>query len=94
MFVFSSTLGNAVEYVAQAASHEAGHAFGLEHQILRDANGFVVREYNPGANGIDSASASARYPAALPVRGHFARLSTSTTLTPVSTAYVDVQALT
>jgi hypothetical protein len=34
--------------VADVASHESGHAFGLGHQQWKDANGTVISDYNPG----------------------------------------------
>jgi hypothetical protein len=47
-FVFTDNLaaGNA-KYSAEAAAHEAGHAFGLEHQG-QWTNGTLTQEYNPG----------------------------------------------
>lgn len=36
------------KYVAEAAAHEAGHAFGLAHQSSYDASGQLVDEYNRG----------------------------------------------
>jgi hypothetical protein len=47
-FVFSVNLGNNARYTAEAASHEAGHAFGLQHQMQFDANGTLVTEYYAG----------------------------------------------
>lgn len=47
-YVFEDALGNGnPKYVAEAASHEAGHTFGLLHQAVW--NGSVkTEEYNPG----------------------------------------------
>jgi hypothetical protein len=47
-YVFANTLdsGNP-RYVAEAASHEAGHLFGLEHQATW-SGGQLVTEYNAG----------------------------------------------
>lgn len=36
--------------VAEAASHEAGHAYGLRHQSLFDGSGEKLEEYNPGVH--------------------------------------------
>jgi hypothetical protein len=47
-FVFTSLLGNQTRYVGEAASHEAGHALGLYHQVLYDSSCVQVNEYNPG----------------------------------------------
>ena len=42
-FVFEDALGNGTaRYVAEAASHEAGHLFGLEHQATWDGNTLVA----------------------------------------------------
>ena len=47
-FVFPVNLNNGfARYVAEAAAHEAGHGFGLDHQSLY-VNGNFVAEYNPG----------------------------------------------
>src|SRR5262249_4351104 len=47
-FVFSNTLNNGnPRYVAEAASHEAGHLFGLEHQGAWNGSQ-LVSEYNSG----------------------------------------------
>ncbi len=49
VYVFSANFGSPWEYwVADAASHEAGHGFGLAHQSTYDANGNKTNEYNPG----------------------------------------------
>jgi fibronectin type 3 domain-containing protein len=48
-FVFSSNLGGGnAKYTAEAIAHEAGHAFGLQHQKQYDASGNLVNEYYPG----------------------------------------------
>ena len=47
-YVFSATLGSGnPRFVAEAASHEAGHLFGLEHHATW-SNGQLVAEYNSG----------------------------------------------
>jgi hypothetical protein len=47
-FVFPANLANGfARYVVEAAAHEAGHGFGLDHQSLYVNGGFVA-EYNPG----------------------------------------------
>jgi len=47
-YVFEDALGNGnPKYVAEAASHEAGHTFGLLHQGVW-SNGVKTEEYNPG----------------------------------------------
>jgi hypothetical protein len=48
-FVFSDAMANGVaKYVAEAASHEAGHLFGLWHQSTYGANGQKTAEYSEG----------------------------------------------
>ncbi len=48
-FVFPVNLVNGyAKYTAEAASHEAGHAFGLQHQKLYNANGSLASEYYAG----------------------------------------------
>ena len=47
-WVFSTLLGNNTKAVADAASHEAGHALGLYHWSTWDAAGNYVNEYYPG----------------------------------------------
>ena len=48
-YVFSDNLGNGnARYVAEAVSHEAGHAFGLNHQSRFDSGGNEVEEYHTG----------------------------------------------
>lgn len=51
VYVFSDALGKNEKSIAEASSHEAGHAFGLQHQSLYDANGIKTAEYNPGGAG-------------------------------------------
>ena len=47
-YVFEAALGNGnSRFVAEAASHEAGHLFGLEHQSLWSGT-TLVDPYNPG----------------------------------------------
>lgn len=46
-YVFSDNLWTA-KHIAEASSHEAGHAFGLDHQSTYDSNGNKIREYNMG----------------------------------------------
>ena len=47
-YVFANTLGSGnPRYVAEAASHEAGHLFGLEHQATWNS-GQLVSEYSAG----------------------------------------------
>ncbi len=51
VYVFSDNFDNGDQYarqVADIASHEAGHAFGLGHQEWKDANGVKIGDYNPG----------------------------------------------
>jgi len=48
-YVFPENLaGGEPNYVAEAAAHEAGHGFGLEHQSQYDSRGHVVEEYYAG----------------------------------------------
>ncbi len=48
-YVFPDHLGHGTpKYVAEATSHEAGHAFGLEHQSQFDDAGKKVAEYYAG----------------------------------------------
>src|SRR5262249_39954078 len=52
-YVFPGNLSNGFpKYVAEAIAHEAGHAFGLDHQRVFDSNGTISMEYNPGGDGI------------------------------------------
>jgi hypothetical protein len=46
-WVFSGLLGNSPKNVAEAASHEAGHTLGLQHQSAYNAS-CIKTEYNPG----------------------------------------------
>lgn len=48
-FVFSSLLANDPNLSADAASHEAGHTLGLNHQSKYNSDCSVNAEYNPGA---------------------------------------------
>lgn len=50
-YVFPNALGLSEKSIAEAASHEAGHAFGLRHQSVYDTNGIKTAEYNPGGAG-------------------------------------------
>lgn len=48
-YVFPRNLRNGEpKFVAEAAAHEAGHAYGLKHQSTFDGGGNLVNEYNPG----------------------------------------------
>ena len=47
-WVFSGLLNNNVKYVAEAASHEAGHTLGLQHQSSYDINCTKTAEYSQG----------------------------------------------
>ncbi len=47
-FVFSALLGYNAKYVAEAASHEAGHTLGLRHQSAYDQMCNKTAEYNAG----------------------------------------------
>jgi hypothetical protein len=50
-YVFEENLGNGnPKYVAEAASHEAGHLFGLQHQAKWSGT-TLVESYNSGGNG-------------------------------------------
>ena len=51
--VFVDGTAGVAKYIAIAAAHEAGHAFGLSHQSTFAASGQLTQEYNPG----DSAEA-------------------------------------
>jgi hypothetical protein len=51
VYVFSDNFVAGPQYarqVADIASHESGHAFGLGHQEWKDANGVKIGDYNPG----------------------------------------------
>lgn len=51
-FVFPANLGNGnPKYTGDASSHEAGHAFGLQHQSKYDSSGAKVQEYSTGTDG-------------------------------------------
>jgi len=47
-FVFSALLNFNAKNIAEAASHEAGHTFGLRHQSSFDANCTKISDYNWG----------------------------------------------
>ncbi len=47
-YVFTRELSGSAKNIALVASHEAGHAFGLQHQSLYDASGTQVSEHNSG----------------------------------------------
>lgn len=47
-WVFSGLLSNSTKKIAEAASHEAGHALGLQHQSSFDAGCNKTAEYNAG----------------------------------------------
>lgn len=47
-FVFTDRLGNNPAYIAEIASHEAGHTLGLSHQTLWSDSCTLVQHYNPG----------------------------------------------
>ncbi len=48
-FVFTANLANGyAKYTADAAAHEAGHAFGLQHQSQYAANGSLLNAYYAG----------------------------------------------
>lgn len=46
-YVFAKTLGMQSRYIAEAASHEAGHLFGLDHQAMY-SGGTLITEYSTG----------------------------------------------
>lgn len=48
VFAFTNGAGSGAKNMAEVASHEAGHAFGLAHQSSFDADGNETHEYNPG----------------------------------------------
>ncbi len=50
-FVFTDQLKYNAKYIAEAASHEAGHTLGLSHQSYYDANCSNKQEYNAGVGG-------------------------------------------
>lgn len=47
-FIFTALLNNNVKYIAEAASHEAGHTLGLFHQSNYDANCNKLTDYYQG----------------------------------------------
>lgn len=47
-FVFTALLNNNVKFIAEAASHEAGHTLGLYHQARYDANCVKLSDYHTG----------------------------------------------
>lgn len=47
-FVFTALLGHNPKYIADAASHEAGHTLGLYHQALYNTSCGLVTQYNSG----------------------------------------------
>ena len=48
-FVFPANLaGGVAKYVGEAASHEAGHTFGLQHQSVINEDGTLADQYNRG----------------------------------------------
>jgi len=47
-FVFTALLGYNPKYLAEAASHEAGHSFGLYHQATYNSSCVLTSEYNYG----------------------------------------------
>lgn len=48
-FVFPDRLGNNPKYIAEACSHESGHALGLSHQSRYDGNCTLLESYSTGA---------------------------------------------
>ncbi|MBC7848827.1 MAG: T9SS type A sorting domain-containing protein [Chitinophagaceae bacterium] len=47
-WVFTGLLNNNIKYIAEAASHEAGHTLGLQHQSSYDTNCYKTEEYSSG----------------------------------------------
>jgi hypothetical protein len=55
VFVFPKNLGNGyAQYVGEAAAHESGHGFGLQHQSSYDATGTKTSEYAPANTAGDA----------------------------------------
>ncbi|HEX2973421.1 MAG TPA: fibronectin type III domain-containing protein [Tepidisphaeraceae bacterium] len=53
VYVFPDNLGyGEPKYVAEAAAHEAGHGFGLEHQSLYASDGRLLQEYYEGTGSV------------------------------------------
>ena len=50
VYVFREVNFGKANNIADAASHEAGHALGLRHQSSFDANGDVIEEYRSGTD--------------------------------------------
>jgi hypothetical protein len=50
-YVFAKTLGYSSRYIAEAASHEAGHLFGLEHQAAYNGS-VLVDAYSSGTKAL------------------------------------------
>ena len=49
VFAFTNGFGPSGKNIAEVATHETGHAFGLRHQSVYDADtGEKIEEYNPG----------------------------------------------
>ena len=47
-FIFTTLLQYNEKYIAEAISHEVGHALNLQHQAMFDAGGTLISEYNDG----------------------------------------------
>ncbi|MGE5611845.1 MAG: fibronectin type III domain-containing protein [Bacillota bacterium] len=53
VYVFSDNLGTGEpKYIAEAAAHEAGHGFGLEHQSSYGTYGQLLEEYSTGSGSV------------------------------------------
>ncbi|MEZ0264682.1 MAG: pre-peptidase C-terminal domain-containing protein, partial [Phycisphaerae bacterium] len=62
-YVFSKNLANGTfEFVAEAAAHEAGHGFGLQHQSIYNGT-TIANEYNPGNSLVAPVMGSSYYAA-------------------------------
>jgi len=48
VYVFPQQLSHNSRYIAEAVSHESGHAFGLNHHHVYDEDGNQTAEYDPG----------------------------------------------